>query len=195
MKYRPILFKSEMVKAILNYSKTMTRRLNGLEDVNSYPGILEGDTNCLGPLGYRGLMGSSYYLKQSSKIKYKKNPGLYHWFFGSKEREFNPIPVRCPYGVVGDRLWVKETWAVTGTYFDTKTSEIPHHALSLDVLEYKATCQYPDAGYYKWRSAMFMPLWASRIVLEITGIRAERLQNISRYDAISEGISKKLSTE
>ena len=62
MKERPIILSAESVRAILDGAKTQTRRLRGMEDVNSYPGSLQGDSP-LGPLGYRGLEHSDYYLK------------------------------------------------------------------------------------------------------------------------------------
>jgi len=85
-----------------------------------------------------------------------------------------------PYGVIGDRLWVKEAWATTH-YFDAfKPSLIPNganvHYLASEAL----------GGLMK-RSPMFMPHWASRITLEVTDVRIERLQDISPFDAIKEG--------
>lgn len=177
---RPIIFTGEMIRAILAGRKTQTRRLHGLEDVNNYPGLLVGDSP-LGPLGYRGVF---YYTKKP----YKKDPDLFHWFMGmSKDgREINPIPVKCPYGQPGDRLWVKETWATPGNYDDFKPSDLSIHMLgSKELLAYKATEQYPI--YYHWRTPLFMPRWASRITLEITGVRVERVQSISHNDACVEG--------
>lgn len=76
----------------------------------------------------------------------------------------------CPYGHPGEHLWVRETWAMF-------QDSIPH---------YKATGQAPKDG--KWRPSIHMPRWASRITLEITGVRVERLQDISEADAIAEGV-------
>ena len=78
--------------------------------------------------------------------------------------------VKRPYGVVGDRLWVRETYA------HLITDQCPWR--------YKAT---DDTTMYEWKSSMFMPRAASRIELEITGIRVERVQDISGADAIAEG--------
>lgn len=109
---RPILYTGEMIRALDR--KTQTRRLSGLEDVNSYRGRLSGSSP-LGPLGYRGLEPTDYNLRPSAKAQYKKNPGLFHWFLGESYdgKEINPIPVKCPYGVPGDRLWVKEAWKIS----------------------------------------------------------------------------------
>lgn len=76
----------------------------------------------------------------------------------------------CPYGVPGDRLWVRETW---------RPSQVD------GVAWYAETCG--DESHHRWRPSIHMPRWASRITLEITGVRVERVQSISREDAIAEG--------
>jgi hypothetical protein len=81
----------------------------------------------------------------------------------------------CPYGIPGDRLWVREKW------------------LPID-LEDK-TCLLPgeqpfDESEWRWHSPIFMPRWASRINLEILNIRVERVQEISWEDCITEGITE-----
>ena len=92
--------------------------------------------------------------------------------------------IKCPYQV-GQRLWVRETWK-------------PHCKLTVDRgwIEYKAdgACQIvtysPDDAYKPnllWKSPIFMPRWASRITLEITNIRVERVQDITEEDAQAEG--------
>jgi hypothetical protein len=95
-----------------------------------------------------------------------------------------------PYGVPGDRLWVRETWVSSyqngcwGTAFRADMSFVqgkrahpkgPHfHAKEL-------------GPHVRWRPSIFMPRWASRITLEITGVRVQRLQDISEEDAQAEG--------
>jgi hypothetical protein len=101
---------------------------------------------------------------------------------------------RCPYGTAGERLWVRETWTPDHAPF------YPHFLVA-----YRA-----DAGFdyernergetyspeqkawfpYRWRPSIHMPRWASRITLEITGVRVERLKSISEADAMAEGIHK-----
>ena len=95
----------------------------------------------------------------------------------------------CPYGQVGDRLWVRETW------------RLEMHSGCFDVA-YKNTVWKKDAGSnpymtkYKhledrtwvWRPSIFMPRWASRILLEITEVRVEKVQEIGISDAMSEGM-------
>lgn len=84
----------------------------------------------------------------------------------------------CPYGQPGDKLWVRETFALTGD--NASTIVHPEHGGAA----WRAT-DHPKA--FKWKPSIFMPRWASRITLEITGIRVERLQEITPQDAIAEG--------
>ena len=86
---------------------------------------------------------------------------------------------KTPYGKPGDRLWVRETWAQVGTQ-GTLSGYVRYKAD-----EQKAVGAY---GSQKWRPSIFMPRSASRITLEITGVRVERLQEITEADAIAEGV-------
>ncbi|MBY0483473.1 hypothetical protein [Nitrosomonas sp.] len=101
---------------------------------------------------------------------------------------------RCPFGKSGDRLWVRETWQ--GPLFD---DEIPEDWNSdkyktPEYCYYKASgdsCDFTDADdnfVERWSPSIHMPRWASRILLEVTNVRVERLQDISEEDAIAEGI-------
>ena len=104
----------------------------------------------------------------------------------------DPVEI-CPYGTVGDRLWVRETWYYEEHMHDS-TEGMPDSpgGLYSHRLVYKADCpDYPvnvGVGRQGWRPSIFMPRWASRITLKITGIRVERLQDISHEDAIAEGV-------
>lgn len=82
---------------------------------------------------------------------------------------------KCPYGAPGDRLWVRETWT---THQNDKGA---------DCLLYRAEVPDPEL-YAPWRPSIFMPRAASRIMLEVTGVRVERIQEISEADAIAEGV-------
>lgn len=83
----------------------------------------------------------------------------------------------CPYGGPGDRLWVRETWC---EFIDDQGRAV---ACAADGW---AECPAEDD---RWRPSIFMPRWASRITLEITGVRVERVQDVSETDAWAEGIS------
>jgi hypothetical protein len=86
---------------------------------------------------------------------------------------------RCPYGQVGDVLWVKETYAYARYDFD-------HIA---DQFIYKS--DYSDHFVdWKWKPSIHMPKSAARIFLKITNVRVERLQQINKVEAIAEGIEK-----
>lgn len=91
---------------------------------------------------------------------------------------------RCPYGQPGDRLWVREAWKAHTTFDHLPPRDIPHsHVWYMADDGYKAESRY--------RQGMFMPRWASRITLEITAVRVEKLQDISADDARAEGCPDK----
>ncbi|GKI46700.1 hypothetical protein NUBL22018_35620 [Klebsiella variicola] len=82
----------------------------------------------------------------------------------------------CPFGAVGDRIWVRETWARYN--IDQNSHDIAYRATTPE--------DWPEEG--RWRPSIHMPRWASRILLEITNLRVERLNAISEEDARAEGI-------
>ena len=88
--------------------------------------------------------------------------------------------MRCPYGVRRDRLYVRETWAAPHAYDHLPPRRIPQDAR----IHYAAT---EDRGGLLWRPSIHMPRWASRITLEVTGVRVERLRACNEVDAITEG--------
>lgn len=93
--------------------------------------------------------------------------------------------VCCPYGQPGDRLYVRETWArddEDGTLI--YRADVGHGG---DADDWQRNINEGVTGY-RWRPSIHMPRWASRITLEITGVRVERLQDISEADAMAEGI-------
>lgn len=91
----------------------------------------------------------------------------------------------CPYGKVGDTLWVREAWAAESKYDWTKPSEIPQGSM----IFYPASGRDLRYAVGKTRPSIFMPRWASHITLKITDIRVERLQDITEGDAKAEGVS------
>lgn len=159
MKERPILFSAPMVRAILNGTKTQTRRaVKGIDGVFTLcPG--EVVDQCIVAVGEKA-----------------HRP----WPMGEHpDRPHDFHPLRCPYGQAGDRLWVRETWTVP--YLWRGGDKI-----ALEDLRYRAD----NNLRLPWHPAIHMPRLASRITLEITGVRVERLNEISELDAISEGIEK-----
>ncbi len=159
MKERPILFSGEMVRAILDGRKTQTRRV-----INPQP-IADG----------------LYY-------EYKDIPWL---------KTGDPFPFighLCPYGTTNDLLWVRETWRAVelDNGNDGILYKADNHFKSIENSQAAADlwCDaYADRKYgNKWRPSIFMPRWASRILLDVTDVQVERIQEISDGDAIKEGI-------
>ncbi|ECH9120161.1 hypothetical protein R980_22375 [Salmonella enterica subsp. enterica] len=150
-----MIFNAEMVRAILDGRKTQTRRIMKVQ-----PGTPE--------FGLRRIIESS---------KANEN-GMYFWSqddaCGIKARS---KPFLFPYGEVGDRIWVRETFCA-----------VPDHEepAGCSALLYAADGNGP---YGKWTPSIHMPRWASRLTLEITGVRVERLRDLSEDDAKSEGIT------
>lgn len=141
-----------MVRAILEGRKTQTRRVvkpQPPEWVNNF-----GYT-CFTPQGC--ISGRGHYREE----------GLAEKFF------------KCPYGLKGDRLWVRESFFIP---------DAPYAKKERDLVHYKAdeTSQL-SLKYTGWRSSLFMPRWASRLTLEIANVRVERVQEISEADARAEG--------
>lgn len=113
----------------------------------------------------------------------------------------------CPYGVPGDRLWVRESWALTGDrlidpclVYRADNAQLPicKHKGGHD-LWYPDGCSdpitsseliKPDLSHLGWRVSIHMPRWASRITLDITDVRVQLVQEISAFDAIDEGVQR-----
>lgn len=90
---------------------------------------------------------------------------------------------RCPYGKVGDVLWVRETWSHSFDY--------DNGGLDKTNFYHKASHAHFDPQPDKWKPSIHMPFEAARIFLEITNVRVERLMDISEQDAINEGVERK----
>jgi hypothetical protein len=160
MKERPILFSSEMVRAILDGRKTQTRRV-----VNPQPDMV---TRKGEPVAFKSIERINPETREFEILTHVP---------GEPNKKYCR-QIKCPFGQVGDRLWVRETWADT-TYFDPNDGGFV----------YKATDpNWADMEGWKWKPSIHMPREASRLTLEITGVRVERLNNISEGDAIAEGI-------
>ena len=95
----------------------------------------------------------------------------WNWWAPDNKQYLSQI-IRCSYGKPGDLLWVQEAVAC----------ECRHAPI------YKADLSLDDAALWRFRPSIHMPRWASRLTLELTEVRVERLQEISEYDSIEEGI-------
>jgi len=163
MKERPIPFSAPMVRATLSAidTKTQTRRV--VKPVGDDGGfVLQDYGDGLWP--YRSDDGEST-MKNGMEI-----------------------PHACPYGQPGDRLWVREAYRFDRDFDGIKPSVVGPGQPVWHEAQDDVPCHPTVFG--KLRPGMFMPRWASRITLEITGVRVERLQDISEEDAIAEGIEK-----
>ncbi|EBV1888612.1 hypothetical protein DN122_07340 [Salmonella enterica subsp. enterica serovar Coquilhatville] len=96
----------------------------------------------------------------------------------------------CPFGAVGDRIWVRETfgWQIRRDPLGGTGEFRVYRATTPDAVRYQTASG--EAAPMKWVPSIHMPRRASRITLEITDVRVERLNNISYDDAISEGIKQ-----
>lgn len=163
MKERPILFSAPMVRAILAGQKTQTRRV-----VKLPPWVNRKEPDL-----------SNAFPDMGSNV----NP------FGAPGEGYLHVPcddddsvqrVHSPYGVPGDRLWVRESFS----YW--------HGLCSADVGEpvhYWADGSPEDGDWTRPKPSIHMPRWASRLTLEVTGVRVERLQLITEGDATAEGFT------
>lgn len=106
--------------------------------------------------------------------------------------------LRCPYGMPGDRLWVRETWGVDHLSMAAGIPKATPEWLPDEGVLYRADgdcceqipeCQCADTTFPLWRPSIHMPRWASRILLEVVSVRVERLQEITVEDAAREGVS------
>lgn len=89
----------------------------------------------------------------------------------------------CRHGAIGDRMWIRETWGLFGT--------LPKDGPERAQVYYRATDgDLHECRYQLWRPSIHMPRWASRLLLDITDVRIERLQEISADDAVAEGIER-----
>ncbi|ERO65524.1 hypothetical protein [Pseudomonas piscis] len=160
IKERPILFSAPMVRAILEGRKKVTRRA-----VTPQPEVREVDM--IGPM-----------------LTFKNKRGG-HWLYPNAKAQ---IIADCPYGQPGDRLWVREAWVA-----DAQVNAVAPRDLSQgEPIRYPADGSARQTGCAmitpgKSRPSIHMPRWACRILLEITEVRVERLQEITPSQCIAEG--------
>jgi len=152
VKERPILFSAPMVRAILEGRKSQTRRV-----------VKHGQV-------FRFVPGGE--LSREERLAMYASP--FKWDHSNPVHPtVDELLSCCPYGVPGDRLWVRETWSpgpggIGFVYF----ADCPEG-------------QHPPA----WKPSIHMPRAACRITLEVVGVRTERLQEISEADAKAEGVT------
>lgn len=175
----PILFTGEMVRAVLEGRKTQTRRILKPQPIITDPG---------GSWGWRCDTKNDW----GYSVSNGESPDPFRCTYRDGT---STGPIRCPYGH-GDpqsgwrnRLWVKETFAA-----DAVNGQC--------CVAYRASCAGdefdlvdPDGSItrkrvLKWRPSIFMPRDFSRITLEVTAIRVERVQSISEDDARAEGVTE-----
>lgn len=148
-KERPILFSTDMVKAILNGSKTQTRRKVKMTKTNL--------TNA--KFGFTAFTPEGHI-----SVRAKHENG-----------EFGESFIKSPYGLKGDLLWVRESFAIWHSPEPT--------------VRFKADVNTDEQKVYKWKPSIHMPKKDARIWLQITDVRVERLQDVSEEDAKAEGVS------
>jgi hypothetical protein len=162
-KTRPILFSAPMIRALLEGRKTQTRRI--IKPQPKWADSKFSTTVC------------------SSN---RKHAGKHRWVVFKDQWTIDESrsskPFTCPYGRPGDLLWVRETWAPMGSMSDGAIYANPDKRIF-----YPATDDY---RYERKHPSIHMHRWASRLTLELTTVRAERLQNISDSDALAEGVDR-----
>ncbi|EML9435022.1 hypothetical protein [Klebsiella pneumoniae] len=159
MKERGMIFNAEMVRALLDGRKTQTRR----------------------PIKWKQT--------RFTEIGEREDGSKWPW---SEDAEhacdfWHP----CPFGAVGDRIWVREAFRVHSRATDVATLVYKASERNSWTEQTRrvpvAVCNKP-ATPEKWTPSLHMPRWASRILLEITGVRVERLRSMSQDDARAEGV-------
>lgn len=171
MKERPILFSGPMVRALLSGQKTQTRRA-----IKPQP-FIDDRGNVVWP-------------------DPKKGPANYGQHMDGQPNWDSIIRWRCPYGQVGDRLWVREAHSIHDTHGQHRKDGLrwgPWADLPTQMNEEGTKIAYFREGFDrcapgKWRPSIHMPRWASRLTLEITEVRVERLLACSDADARAEGL-------
>lgn len=166
MTVRPILFSGPMVRALLDGSKTQTRRVVKPQPQND-------------PAKHHPIE------------PYSNGRGGWNWVLqATGHGTGDPFP--CPYGQPGDRLWVREAfsgpWCMEAQ--DGRAAAPPSKWARESSIWYWADGEPTHGDWTRPRPSIHMPRWASRIMLEVTGVRVERLREISEADAMAEGIER-----
>lgn len=182
MTERPILFSGAMVRAILDGRKTQTRRVVKLpwkveSEIGGRPFRIHRD-QC-------GVDDCDFRHTDDPRDDETLDCGGY-------ELDLEGRAARSLYGAPGDRLWVRETWGLPPSYDPKKHGDLKSMP-RIGPVCFAADYTTPDGALRpawdggKWRPSIHMPRWASRLTLEVTWVRVERLQAISEEDAKAEG--------
>ena len=175
MKERGMIFNAEMVRAILDGRKTQTRRIMKVQPSEGFtPMNMSLEPDYKARWYTPGIVDKDGYLQPASK----------EVFGVSNENE----GYSCPFGAVGDRIWVRETSGLQvrrDALGGTGEFRV-YRASNPDAIRFTTASgkDYP----IKWTPSIHMPRWASRITLEITDVRVERLNDISEGGATAEGV-------
>ena len=172
MAERPILFSSPMVRTILDGRKSQTRRV-----VKPQPSDEFSPSSRL-VVGYYPTKVDRHGEEYPGNIVY-----------GVADDSEGYV---CPYGVPGDRLWVRETWAEGGRSMQLPCGEFvwsSHRKARYAATDDSIRDVDPSCSW-RIRPSIHMPRWASRLTLEIVSVRVERLNQISEGDAKAEGIER-----
>lgn len=169
MSEKPILFSAPMVRAVLAGTKTQTRRALRVQPPANTVQVSTWHHPDQRPMFYAWTRAGG--------------PVADHLFGGAEISDWEPVP--CPYGKPGDRLWVREAFAGSIAY--------ERHGYPLkewgNKIWYIADGEPRSGQWTLPRPSIHMPRALSRITLEVTGVRVERLQAISATDAIAEGVN------
>lgn len=162
-KERPILFSAPMVRALLDGSKTQTRRI--AKDIPYGP---DAD--------HFGTQIMDWALSGVYQDETNTSPDRWWLDIQCDVDDNTHDEIRCPHGQPGDRLWVRETFGFN-----------PDHPGILAHCCYRADPGHEHDGI-SWKPSIHMPRTASRILLEIVSVRVERLSDCSEADAVAEGV-------
>jgi hypothetical protein len=152
MKFIPILMKDFLIRAVIDDLKSETRRK-------------------IKPNAYQSVWADSSLLK-SCTVKFSDGVAKFSFTDG-----WHFLSIKCPYGKIGDTLWVKETYCKIG--FDKPVYKADYGGTTLDYFKRMGK---------KWCSAMLMPKTHCRLWLKITNVRVERLSDINEQSAVDEGV-------
>jgi hypothetical protein len=178
MSERPILFAGPLVRALLDGRKTQTRRLLGRE------------------ARHVGFIGGSGERDDPARWGYWCEDSWGRWAVLARgldeHHAHGSVSIPCPFGVPGDRLWVRECWGLVRPDDPTCWHRGSVRGLTRDDLRDWAIAYRADWGANQdacfWRPSILMPRWASRLASPIVDVRVERLQAISEEDARAEGV-------